>query len=900
MKRIISFLILVVFLSSQTAAYAQQIGYTSPGSNLTSSRRVIKMNKVSKTSGYEAERDKAMTDAIFRAEYDISEKAKSRPAPTKPGPIRGKREQAIIDKYRKQQLREMEDTIKDKFDLRTGKPIAKKAIRKKIPRKDIPRGADLGKGLARRINQEIYPFKISGEYQAAWGYDWGSSDGGDGHGTIWKSADFNKANMVYVLDSQYTFSRDRENTYDKRIYDRFRMKLETVRERGLNFLSEITVDPWSFVGKTDFFMINGPAGQIPLQLRYWSNTQHTLDERIWLTSGTDFVNIPEIKVESGNTHPASVTSRFGAVYDIPELDINRDFRPLRKLEAGYKSDYMDLKIFPLADVDHAYTTDDPLMLSNKHTYWEPSPWLNRWDPALYFPATGDFRRGSWRNDISFESRDSDYNYLTLLRGLSLDMNFENTYIGGAIATPLTLWQDYGNVNSLPAALRLKQTLFDNYYIGTTYAGNYGFDERELDAFNHVAGIDAGFEIEDLITFRGEYARSRDRIDWDGHEPQIARKKADGSAYRIEGKGEFIKDEAGDPAVKVGASYTRMDDEFNSRLSNYRNTRKDENWGKHISFKEVAPEYDHFRIGDGIDIGREVYSFRLENMLFRQKFNSLFDMRFVNGPDGKLENVYREEITIAPIKNLATKFLYRFQDLPRTTFERDPYIITDYVSGDNTDEYLINEDVAGEEDADVWTYSAGVHYDPVNWLGFETIYERTNDFDIFPQLCLNDANFRDLGNVRELSYFLYDQMLIAKPPYNAYSIYKTRLFWTPFDYLRAKFEYVINIFKHATGRDDNISHYGIELDMDLTKKLHCAFKFTRSQLVDLYQQTELTDMPFYHHNNLFGQLEYTIDANNSFIAQFGEFYVPTEHTPVPWMLNTVDTQRIIRCYLKGRF
>ena len=102
-------------------------------------------------------------------------------------------------------------------------------------------------------------------------------------------------------------------------------------------------------------------------------------------------------------------------------------------------------------------------------------------------------------------------------------------------------------------------------------------------------------------------------------------------------------------------------------------------------------------------------------------------------------------------------------------------------------------------------------------------------------------------------------------------------------------------------DDNISHWGIEVDCDITDRFTGSFKYIRSQVVDLFmQQQRQADVPYNHHNNIFGELRYELDNNNTFIASFGEFFVPTRYTPVPWILNTLDTQRIVRLYLKGKF
>lgn len=919
-KRVLSLIILVSFLFMQTSAYGQGMSYTPSysGENKVPMRQIV-TNNTSEETQYNNEREEAMVEAIFAAEYEDGEiDGDEEDTNTS---FMGRREKAIVKRGRlKKAVRERGPIIGEgngfaRNNLNYARDIGdegdgfqengeRKRLKPIKVKRPIPKDLDLGTGFVRSINEKIHPLKISGEYQMAWGYDWGDEDS-EGHRGIWKNADFNKANLVFVLDRQYIDDPDYMNTYDKRIYDRFRLRIERVNETGLQYLSEMVVDPWSFVGKTDHVMLTARNGQqMPIQLRYWSNTQSTIDERVWLTNGADYVNIPELKVNRDSTHPASVVSRWNnTIFDIPRLEINRQFRPLRKLEVGYKNECIDFKVFPLADHDHAYNSDDPLMLSNKHIYWEPSPWLKRWKPALYFPPTSDFRRGKWADDIAFEARDSDFNFLTLLRGLSFEMNHEDTYIGGAIATPMHPWQWYDRVNSLPGAVRLRQRFFDNYYAGATYTSNYGFNEQNLDAYNHVVGLDLGFEIPDSFRVRGEYARSVDRMDRYPHDSRIRlQKRAGGNAIRVEAQGEFMK-EQGDPMLKVSSSFTHMGDNFHARLSNYRNTRSDQFWGKHISFEDVAPDFNAFKIGDGIDSGRNVLHFRMENIFWGDVISSLFDVRFVR--DGvlknKIEDVYREELTFKPMANLSTKFLFRYHDLPKTTLGRNPYIITDYVSEDNRDEFMVDDEIPAGEDADAWTYSAGFHYDPIRWLGFEGIYERTNDHDTFPHLVLNDAGFLDLGDVRQLNYFLYGQGLIGLPPYEPYNIYKARIFYRPLDTVRIKLEYILNTYKHASGRDDNISHYGVEVDMDITKRLRSAFKYTRSQLVDIWRQEQRQeDLPFHHHNNIFAQLEYDLNDNNSFIVQWGEFYIPIGVTPVSWILNTVDSQRIVRLYLKGKF
>ena len=63
---------------------------------------------------------------------------------------------------------------------------------------------------------------------------------------------------------------NKENTYDPRIYDRMRVNLDTDNEAGFGMHTNITVDPWSFTGKSSKFTISGTGGDAAeIQLKYW-------------------------------------------------------------------------------------------------------------------------------------------------------------------------------------------------------------------------------------------------------------------------------------------------------------------------------------------------------------------------------------------------------------------------------------------------------------------------------------------------------------------------------------------------------------------------------------------------------------------------------------------------------
>ncbi len=122
----------------------------------------------------------------------------------------GKRERAVIKKSRveaAQISRDARQAASLKEQMR-GEPEPEKPFRRIKVKGNIPKDAELGQGLTKQVNERIYPFKISGEYQMSWGYDWGDADS-EGSRGMWKNADFNDANLVYVLDNQYIFGNDR-------------------------------------------------------------------------------------------------------------------------------------------------------------------------------------------------------------------------------------------------------------------------------------------------------------------------------------------------------------------------------------------------------------------------------------------------------------------------------------------------------------------------------------------------------------------------------------------------------------------------------------------------------------------------------------------------------------------
>ena len=107
------------------------------------------------------------------------------------------------------------------------------------------------------------------------------SIGVTGDDFVWKKAngDYNERNFR-MIDHNFP----KTNTYDTKVYDRFKVVVDTNPENnGLNFHSDITVDPWSFTGKTEKFTVtsNDTLDRVELELKYWAGTRSTINEKYY-------------------------------------------------------------------------------------------------------------------------------------------------------------------------------------------------------------------------------------------------------------------------------------------------------------------------------------------------------------------------------------------------------------------------------------------------------------------------------------------------------------------------------------------------------------------------------------------------------------------------------------------
>ncbi|MCX7927952.1 MAG: tetratricopeptide repeat protein [Candidatus Omnitrophica bacterium] len=775
---------------------------------------------------------------------------------------------------------------------------------------------------------------ISGQLQLALGYE-------DDH-LIAKRANFDLNEKNWRIQSQEGLNR-KENTFDPAIYSRLKFNIDTPEtQEGFGFHTGINFDPWTFIGKTDSITLTGDGGDsAKIQLKYWSNTSRILNESVYTLLNGDSFNIPEIKVKDGKTVPTTITSTWGNIFTIPELKIHREIQPVRELWVDYKTaDVLSIRIFPFATEAQAYTSDDPLKLSNNHIYWEDSPWLRKWQPGNFNSNASpvSFRKGYWNNSISFMVRDSNGVRLTQLRGLTLEAKpTDYTKFSTSWASPKDPWQDYSDYDNIAGATRLVQSLSDNIKIGAIHTLRLGFneDESSTDMRNNVLGVDALYEVIEGIKLAVEVAHSASEYDLTN---SVFRSKARGNAYYFSlvtrYPGQSILDTSYDAIQpekneeffsKIRLFASHMDEGFDPALANYHQTRRDQFWSRHIHFRRPL-EYFYsglyyppssysdikpFAIGDGIDIGRDVIGLRWEAS-WKEKVDNLFDIRNVHTTDGKyVETVTRDELTWHITDNLTGKILGIYQDMPKTKAAVDPFIY-DAKTGIYLTDWSLTP-IADGKDPSLKTGSFGLEYAFTDWLTVNGIYERTNDYtvayDNFPRGILNSAQpswvYYEAGKtyLRD-RVFLYDQHLFPQPPYPFYDIFKIGVRFLPIEKLEIYLDYTRNEFEQAGPISDDINHFGVEIGYLPLKKLGLYLRYTYSMWNDL-DRILAGDSKKVGHHNIFFETRYRFCEDDELVFDYGVSpnYPLLELTvadPFGGGLQTIDTQHIIRLYYRRRF
>jgi tetratricopeptide (TPR) repeat protein len=777
------------------------------------------------------------------------------------------------------------------------------------------------------------PLKITGETQIRLGVT--------SEETVWKRANFdmNERNWRVISDAAFN---QRENTYDARTYDRLRINLDTDNEDGFNFHSNITVDPWSFTGRSDKVTVTSSGGDTAeIELKYWSNTGHTINETVYTLQNGDTINLPELRVNDSKASQTTITSAWGGSFTIPELKIHREFQPIRELWFDYQQNAAKFRLFPFAYQDQALTTDDPLRLSNNHIWWEDSPWLRRWKPGILNSGASpvDFTKGYWDDSISFFARDSEGTRLTSLRGLCFEFEpSDRTSIETTLATPRDPWQEYSDVDNITSATRLKHKLSDGLSIGTTYTMRMGFNLDEgskTDSRNNVVGLDLGFELIEGIKTSFEIAHSESEYDLTNSQ---YRTESRGEAYYFSiigrypgrsimdlkyGYDEIKQNTEEDFFAKTKVYVAHMDRGFDPSLSSYRHTRNDTFWSRHIHFRQPFEYYytglyypslkwddiKPYRIGNGIDIGRDVIGWRLETS-WQERLGSLFDLRNVHQTDGKyIETVARDEITWKINDKLTAKGLGLYHDLPKTKGGVDPFVF-DSLTG----RYFTNNQIEDGKNPSIKTGSLGLEYEFFDWLAVNGIWERTNDYslgyDNFPRGVLKDDTtqsytWREDGNIyRGDGNWLYSQQYFPSPPYAYYDVFKVGLKINPIQKLELYLDYTRNEYKGAGQINDNMNHVGMELVYSPTSKLGFYLKYVYSRWNNLNRLTAGENKTYVGSHNFFGELNYRVSEDEEFIVQYGEFgrapVASVSDDPYGGSLSALDTQHIVRLFYSRRF
>ncbi len=735
---------------------------------------------------------------------------------------------------------------------------------------------------------------------------------------IWKDANADKIGVPREKNYRYIWGDDRHNTYDPKIYDRLNLDMQTQFDSPLNAFMEITVDPWTFIGTNHVTTTSTAGGDIvDMDLKYWSNDSRTINE-VYRSKKGNIINVKQVKVDDGETSvttPTGLNDWYTYYNSVSPMEINRDYRPVRKLWFDYKNDDSSLKVFLISDQFEALTSDDPLRLSNNHVYWEESPWLDEYEPSnLFFPDSGltPVKKGRWVHRLSFYAKDSSDDYphrLTFLRGASFKSNNGSYSLEATAATPMSLWDEYESSNNVEGAARIKVPVGDSLELGITTSTKLGFNGGSSEALNQAVGFDFNSELSDSSYFYGEAAGSTTKIE----EALGFNTTYHGLAGKIGLKYDDLKEKIGDGFYQNEIYIAHMDDDFYPGLSNYRYTRRDEpTLSRHIYFSELKDEDRALIWGDGIDRGRNVIGLNLKAKTLNEKIETDIKARRVQASNGKyIETVGRVESTYRVDAKLTSKVLSYYQHMPRTHANVDPvmyaknmYSLTDYFSDD--DSHPQNTAIIDDKDPSIGAFGLGSKYDFFKELSLEGAYERTNDPLEFPRGLLNDTYvLTEMKNdvlYDKVVPFLYDQKFFDLPPYHYYNIGKAKLIYNPFEQWQFILGHTFNENKHATGIDDNVNHTSLEADYMPNEKLTFWCKYIYSQLIDIYKQNkeQRTDIFEGHHNVFFGS-QYRFNKDESFTFLFGEFVgYDDPYEQGNWTLSALDTQHIVRLFYRRKF
>ncbi|MFH1460676.1 MAG: hypothetical protein ABIG64_09960 [Candidatus Omnitrophota bacterium] len=671
--------------------------------------------------------------------------------------------------------------------------------------------------------------------------------GVEGDDFIWKESSY----LWQEGSWRYLYGEKRYNTYDPAVYNQFKMTIDSPIDGKLSFYTKIVVDPWSFTGKSQKITLPswyaGTDGNDPveIQLKYWSNTGRTYPEIVRSEKG-DSLALPEIKVVDGETQVAEAKGEWNKDLpsyhhiDIPELKIDTEFKPIKAFWFDYKEDLYRMVVFLYAEENITMYSDDPLCLVNNHIMWQPSPWLDKWKPGRLYTVEG-WENGSWNQDLFL--KDSASNRLTLLKALRLEGEFFDIYSNFMIASPFDPWDDYDTINNIPLAWRLKKDFTDQFMIGGVYSSRTGFNQDSLDALDQTVAIDSVYEFNEYHTLKTETAYSKIGHNLNNQDYKLYN---DDFAYKI------LLESDVDPfemPIISNLSFTYMGEDFVAPLSRYNYTRDDQLWGRHLSFYSRSPEEENYRIGNSIDVNREVSALDINFGEF-EGFNTNFNFRNVNrATDNKfIENVLRNETDYRANEQFLTKFKYIFHNREKTD------------EGKNQDTV---------------TVALGAKYDFTDWVSLEEIFERTNEYPEFPNR-------------------LYDWLTInPSAPYPYYYLNKVRLIFNLNDWMEIAFENTCNEFEYAATLDDFMNYSGTDIRFWFSERIYARTVYRYSRVADFSRNNKMIG-----HHNFYFDLAYDLKDEAKLVIQFSDLgdYVDG----IGWQSAVLDTQHIVRLVYECKF
>jgi len=688
------------------------------------------------------------------------------------------------------------------------------------------------------------PAKIKGEYRMNFGYHWDSTD--DFH---WKNAN----TEIIGHNFRYLHGENRYNTFNPNIYNSFRLSVDVEPEAPWSTHMDMIVDPWTFIGETEKAIVrSGWGAEMVIELPYWSNTGRTRNMIARSNTG-DTINIPEIRVKDGDTEPTNVTSGWGDRYFIPAMAVERDFRPIKNLWLDWNlTEDSRIRIFPYIENAYVLTSDDPLGLSNNHIYWEASPWISFWTPGVQYSAMG-WEPGYWTADTA-EGRQGER--LRLLRGFHITSETERTDLEAMVASSLSPWNEYENLNNTSCAGRIKTFVTDSFTLGTTYTARTGMSDYDLESFEQACGLDCSTEISPEVKAEAQIAHSYRGIDVDS----VHRASTCGEAVT----GRLYYDKifsAGKTYYKL--SYTYMADDFRPPLATYESTRNDQSWADHIEFKERPEEDREIKIGDGIDSNRHTFSIYNNTTLFDDRFGFLADYRQAHTAGGKFEeSVLRNELT-ARISDFTTcKTLL-----------------------------LVHKNPPDKDRETACVFSGGIRCRMNDQITLQGIYERANKYPWWPQASAD--------------WFRIDPYA----PYPFFNMYKLKFTFEPYKNLVFEYNHCRNGFKFASSIDDNINYDGLDLRWQLYKSFSTQLTYKYSRVIDVNELHDLGTENFMGHHNIYSETNWEIWKDKFLKVQFGDlgrFITRYKINPdssaerSSIQPDVLDTQEIIRITFVGKF